>query len=202
MPFHPVELGSRAVVNAGNIGITVNTELVMSQYRKTNSFSVFGPNLRALRGESSQAEFAKLLGLANQVTYHRYENGRVPRAEVLQQIADRVGLTVNDLLSPLSPETIDAFQNRGTIESSKSGDPMIDACAPMYRAVGELVNDVNVKRLQAAFDLGRASDEELLSFYEHIAKAQSRAPFEHIKYYSLIVVSVQRELARRLRIKK
>lgn len=54
-----------------------------------------------MRGAVSQAQFANLLGITNQVTYHRYESGRVPKAEILQRIANRFGITVDALLSPL-----------------------------------------------------------------------------------------------------
>ena len=74
----------------------------MSQYHSQKSFSAVGQNLRAIRGGLSQAEFAKFLGIPNQVTYHRYENGRVPKAHILQVIATRLGITVDELLAPIS----------------------------------------------------------------------------------------------------
>ena len=174
----------------------------MSQYQKKHTFSAIGPNLRALRGSLSQAEFAKFLGVANQVTYHRYEKGRVPKADVLQQIAKRIGITVDDLLSPVSQALIEQFQKQeGPLLPKTAPDWKKDFLGPMYHAMGELVNDESVKQLQSAFGLRQASDESLLTLYEHVTKIESRAPFEIIKYYNLIVTAVQREFKRRLKLK-
>jgi transcriptional regulator with XRE-family HTH domain len=72
-----------------------------SQYRMHASARHFSRNLRVLRGELSQQEFSKLLGLNNQVTYHRYENGRLPRPKILSQIAGILGITKEEICSPM-----------------------------------------------------------------------------------------------------
>ena len=59
-----------------------------------------------MRGERSQAEFAEFLGLSSQQTYRNYEAGRIPKPEILQQIAVKLHLDPADLLSKdLSSET-------------------------------------------------------------------------------------------------
>ena len=73
----------------------------MRQYQKRKILPGFSRNLRGLRGHRTQAEFAAFLGLKNQVTYHRYENGRIPRAAVLQDFASRIGITVDEFLSEI-----------------------------------------------------------------------------------------------------
>jgi transcriptional regulator with XRE-family HTH domain len=173
----------------------------MSQYQKKNSFSVVGPNLRALRGAHSQAEFAKFLGITNQVTYHRYENGRVPKAEVLQKIAERVGITLDELLSPLPQTIIDEFRKRDRSSQTKVlADWNNEVSAPLARAISELVNGESVKQAQAAFGFRRSTDEELLRLHEHVIRVEALAPFEIIKFYELMVAAVQHELKRRLKL--
>jgi transcriptional regulator with XRE-family HTH domain len=55
--------------------------------------------LRALRGERSQEEFARLVGLTRSALAN-YENGRThPKPSILRQISQRAGLSDNFLLS-------------------------------------------------------------------------------------------------------
>jgi len=63
--------------------------------------TAFGERLRALRGQHSKAEFARLLGLSAQ-DYHRYEDGRMPRADTLMEIAKRRGVAVDWLIGAVS----------------------------------------------------------------------------------------------------
>lgn len=44
------------------------------------------------------AEFAEFLGLGSPTTYYRYENGRVPKPDILGQIAAKLGISTSDLL--------------------------------------------------------------------------------------------------------
>ncbi len=64
-------------------------------------------NLKAIRGSRSQADFARFLGVPTQVTYHRYENGRIPKPAILSRIAQKLGASVDELLKPLP---IDRFR--------------------------------------------------------------------------------------------
>ncbi len=54
--------------------------------------------LKQVRGKKTKAAFARILGITSP-TYCRYEDGRMPPAEVLQKIADYGGVTVKWLLS-------------------------------------------------------------------------------------------------------
>jgi transcriptional regulator with XRE-family HTH domain len=80
--------------------------MVMSQYQKDKSLPIVSINLKALRGDRSQAEFAAFLQIPNQVTYHRYENGRTPKIAILEKIAFQIGITVDELLNPIPPERL------------------------------------------------------------------------------------------------
>jgi transcriptional regulator with XRE-family HTH domain len=60
--------------------------------------NLFSDRLRALRGDRKKAEFARLLGVSPP-DYQRYENGRMPRADVLSAMSARLDMTVDQLLS-------------------------------------------------------------------------------------------------------
>lgn len=60
--------------------------------------NLFSERLKRLRGSRRKSEFARLLGLTAQV-YQRYEDGRVPRADTLSVIAERLNVSVKWLLS-------------------------------------------------------------------------------------------------------
>jgi len=57
----------------------------------------FAERLKALRGAQSKSEFARLIGVSPPV-YQRYEEGRVPRANILSVIAERCGVSIEYLL--------------------------------------------------------------------------------------------------------
>jgi len=64
----------------------------------------FSEALRRARGDRSQAEFARVLGLDHQATYARYEkDGRIPSGEVLYQMASRIGISMEELLLGYKP---------------------------------------------------------------------------------------------------
>lgn len=69
------------------------------QHVKDSLSKSFAEALVKARGERSQAEFARALGIANQQTYQRYENGLVPSGLVLYNIATRLGVSVDALLT-------------------------------------------------------------------------------------------------------
>lgn len=72
-----------------------------------NYSPTFGQVLRNFRGNRSQAEFAQMLGIDNQPTYCRYEQGRLPKPIVLKSIASRLGVTVDRLIGK-----VDDFQRQ------------------------------------------------------------------------------------------
>lgn len=60
--------------------------------------NLFGKRLEELRGHRSKADFARFLGIESAVNYGRYEAGRVPDPEILCEIANRTGCTIDWLL--------------------------------------------------------------------------------------------------------
>jgi len=69
---------------------------------KSVTGQAFAANLLGLRGDRSQVEFARLLGIKNQATYQRYEKGRLPRSAILEAIAKKMGVSVSELVQPIS----------------------------------------------------------------------------------------------------
>ena len=70
----------------------------MSQHKNSQCEKLFSQRLRGLRGERKQVEFQRLLGIKSPVTYHNYENGRIPAAGTLSHIANFCDTTVDYLL--------------------------------------------------------------------------------------------------------
>jgi transcriptional regulator with XRE-family HTH domain len=68
---------------------------------------------------TSQAAFGRALGIQSQPTYLRYERGRVPNRDVLNQIASALGVTVDSLLDDTAtPSNLTALT--GSSVSAKS----------------------------------------------------------------------------------
>ena len=76
-----------------------NTDSIVSQHTKDTLSAAFAESLLSARGDRSQAEFARYLGIANQQTYQRYEQGLVPSGKVLHSIASKIGVTIDALLT-------------------------------------------------------------------------------------------------------
>lgn len=65
-----------------------------------NLKSLLGANLKRLRADRSQAQMAGLLGV-QQADYWRWESGQMlPRSDRLARIAQTLGVTATELLSP------------------------------------------------------------------------------------------------------
>jgi transcriptional regulator with XRE-family HTH domain len=75
--------------------------------RRVTSASV-GQRIKLIRGDLTQTEFAKILGIKKQNYISRYESGRIPAHEILVKIAEQGGVTVDWLLT-------------GKLEGKKSG---------------------------------------------------------------------------------
>ena len=93
----------------------------------TTSQNIFAQRLKAARGARSQAEFARLLGIKHQQTYQNYERGRIPKADVLQQIASRMSMTVEDLLSAPAAAYRQVHERRAEYGAASRRKAMIDA---------------------------------------------------------------------------
>ncbi len=59
---------------------------------------IFSRRLKTLRGQRTKSAFARFLGIQSPSTYHYYENGRVPHSQLVKNIADKCGVTVDWLL--------------------------------------------------------------------------------------------------------
>jgi len=186
--------------------LKVNTmsESPVNTNRK-KSFSNVAANLKTIRGEVSQSDFAKVLGIANQVTYHRYESGRVPKAEILHQISDRLGINLDELLSPISPMRAAVIYAQAVIKQT-THLPIVSknssASAKAYgEASGELINDDSVKAITKAMQLDQLPYDDVSRLCSHIIKVSNRAPRELMKYYVLIRYAAMLQLARHYKAK-
>lgn len=198
----PCSPGGFAVRLMRHRGMVFNTKTVMRQYQSVKTLSAVGDNLRAIRGSLSQLEFAKFLGIPNQVTYHRYENGRVPKAHILQQIAERLGIGVDELLSPISKERAeDIF-----VYSQSTADPAAadkhELTESTANAIGEasaeLVNAKSLKAIVVSFRLEQLSIDQLTRLFSHLVAVSNRAPADLAKYFTLIRCAVSGELIQRM----
>jgi transcriptional regulator with XRE-family HTH domain len=81
---------------------------VKKLHRENSLGSAFAERLKTARGERSQAEFARFLGIKHQQTYQRYEAGQIPSGDVLHGIAIKLGVTMNELLGEL-PRSLPGF---------------------------------------------------------------------------------------------
>lgn len=79
-----------------------------------------------LRGDRTQADFARFLGLKSQATYANYESGRVPRPKVLSQIAGKLGLNPAYLLEPMpnADEVAASLWGEKTTKRDTQRDPL------------------------------------------------------------------------------
>lgn len=66
--------------------------------RKVDPIKV-GKRIRELRGEMPQEKFHKLVGIKRQGRLSVYENGRVPKHQILVNIADYCGVSIDWLLT-------------------------------------------------------------------------------------------------------
>src|SRR3974390_1593739 len=62
------------------------------------SYHDISARIRRVRGEFKKAKFADLLGIPRP-NFYKYEDGRLPPADVLQKIADYGGVSVKWLLT-------------------------------------------------------------------------------------------------------
>lgn len=68
---------------------------------------LFGQRLRQFRGDASQADFAKRLGLTRS-SVANYERGRsLPKEDVIETIAERLGVPVSTLTGPATKDDVE-----------------------------------------------------------------------------------------------
>jgi transcriptional regulator with XRE-family HTH domain len=88
---------------------------------KINESGFFSDRLKSLRKDANKAVFSRKLGLSPQ-TYQHYEDGRIPRSDILGTIAERCGVSIDWLLgrddSP--PPTLSVeLHDRGVMKLEK-----------------------------------------------------------------------------------
>ena len=122
-----------------------------------------------MRGGRSQAEFAQFLGLSSQQTYRNYEAGRIPKPEILQQIAVKLNLDPTDLLSK--------DLSREEAESSAIHDAPVqeaDARSALDWIVRQWADEELRNKIDEAIDSGRSAIAKLLLEYWDERKNQAR----------------------------
>jgi transcriptional regulator with XRE-family HTH domain len=98
--------------------------------------SDFPTRLKMLRGDRSQGEFATFLGINSQQTYANYENGRVPKMPILQQISQRCGVSLEWLLgTPESKNNISESVVREEPAVYGAKPPALDPNSPFYASL-------------------------------------------------------------------
>lgn len=115
-------------------------------------------NLKAFRGERSQTAFALFLGIS-QNTYNRYEHGgRVPKADILSRMAQRLGTTVEKLLGATYPTQAEVPQAKpirvadapvpepascgACVEKDRTIATQAESIANLTRSISKLVEKV------------------------------------------------------------
>jgi transcriptional regulator with XRE-family HTH domain len=71
-----------------------------------------GQRIKQIRGNLTQTEFARVLGIKKQNYISRYETSRIPTHEILLKIAEQGGVTVDWLLTGKSEGKKAGFETR------------------------------------------------------------------------------------------
>ena len=79
--------------------------------------------IRKIRGELTQAEFAKLFGV-NQNTISRWEKGGITDLQALERIANYGGVTVQWLLRGDQPPAPELLENSPEVYGVRPGPPL------------------------------------------------------------------------------
>lgn len=137
--------------------------------------SDFSSRLRALRGDRTQSEFSKFLGIASQQTYQNYERGRVPKPAVLQRIAQQLGVSPTWLLFGDHSKTMESAA--GEIPKTLHED-VVEYKAKDYAGMfhrlantadlGNLIDQIEMLAVQA--NQGDLLAESMLPYLKETAK--------------------------------
>ena len=73
--------------------------------KKITKSDIFSERIKTVRGQRSKAEFARVLLISPQ-NYQRYEDGRIPDADILDRIASQCNVTVDWLLGRDAPTVV------------------------------------------------------------------------------------------------
>lgn len=138
-----------------------------SKSKKGSTSIIFAERFRKLRGTSSQRDFAVRLGM-NQPNVARYELGRVPKPDVLDDIASKCGVSVNWLLGS---ETggVDQGKIRSLLTRVVKKNP-----ATALEQLDETVKAMADAKGDARFQLIEEAETLLQIFRELISEQQSQ----------------------------
>jgi len=151
-------------------------------------------NLRAIRGTLSQAAFARLIGIANQVTYFRYENGRLPKPAVLQEAARRLGMDVSELLATIPAKRAIELQEHALMLCFEP------EAHPGQKASAAMRDDFSTPDFQRA--LFRSPDADLEEALNFFLKASIRQSGIVIDLCQQVVKTIRLEQSRRAAVGK
>ena len=130
----------------------------------------FSESLKKARGERSQADFTRFLGIKNQQTYQRYEDGkRLPNAAMIHQIANKLGVTVESLLTGNVPAAIypAPSPSRSVVRENNSIE---DLALFAKHIVDNIPKDEAMKVLKSMRDDPKLSDKGRISvLFEMVA---------------------------------
>lgn len=127
----------------------------------------------------------------------------MPKVFVLQQIANKLRIAVDDLLRPISQ------QEAVTISAVAIADSLGDIEPPsaqknpgvFHERFHELATVSGIQHVSEALQLKDVPKEELVRLFEHIVSVTNRAPAELKKYYVVIRGAVIREIGRKFKLK-
>lgn len=118
------------------------------QHQKSSLARNFAESLRSARGNRSQAEFARYLGIKHQQTYQAYESGRVPDGETLHQISSKLGVTIDALLSGGPQSDLETAGKKVLIEPGETPwGKELEENTQMTIAISIMCNRLSYKQL-------------------------------------------------------
>jgi len=125
------------------------------------SYHEISARIREVRGKLKKAEFADILGIPRP-NFYKYEDGRLPPADVLQKIADYGGVTVKWLLT--------GKEEGGSLE--KTRPPEQPPIAPEPARPCEIEEFLFTLVLRAFLEFINKKNSEYLATYgyKHIAR--------------------------------
>src|SRR5262245_60424165 len=123
-----------------------------------------------MRGGRSQAEFAQFLGLSSQQTYRNYEAGRIPKPEILQQIAVKLNIDPTDLLS----KDLSRDDSGSASAMHDAPAPNADSRSALDWIVQHWTDEELRTKIDEAIDSGRSAIAKLLLEYWAERKGHGR----------------------------
>jgi transcriptional regulator with XRE-family HTH domain len=192
----PLARDGRAVSEMMRLGI--KTPIVFDEAK---SIQALASNLKALRDTFPPRRFSEIVGVSKPKVYLRYENGAVPRPVILQRIALRLGVTVSELLSPMSSARIKEVQSQMRTVSDQvvvpPGRVTHRTRLALMQARRQYATPENQKLLQRIFALRTADTTLLIKLRKQLDSCALATPLEIGRYFFPMLLAVDEELSRR-----